>query len=191
MPEPVFNLRTAEGMQEYCDHYEMGHGSSKKWALKHFDLIAGVLQPNEQVLSVFIGIYNYKSATSHGGNAAFVITDQRVIIAQQNLIGKSISSVVLDRISDIKLNTGFLGGTVTFDSPTEKFNVFLNKEIAERVFNHARDCIKYAKDKRNTASESNSTNSGLNDLRQLKQLYDDGILTKDEFEAKKRQILGL
>ena len=186
-----FNLRTAEGMQQYCDYYEMGTGTSKKWALKHFGLIAGVLQPNEQVLSVFIGIYNYKSATAHRGNAAFVITDQRVIIAQQNLVGKSISSVAVDHINDVKLETGFFGGTVTFDAPTEKFNVFLNKEVAERVFEHARECINFAKNKKKEAPASNTDSHGINDLRELKQLYEEGIITKDEFDAKKKQILGI
>lgn len=186
-----FNLRTAEGMQAYCDYYEMGAGVSKRWALKHFGLIAETLDPNEEVLSVFIGIYNYKSATRHENTAAFVITSERIISAQQNIIGKTISSVAIDHVNDVKLNTGIMAGTVTFDAFTETFNVFLNKEIAERVFNHARECIKYAKDKKSAQRSEPSNKSNLDDLRTLKSLYDEGIISKDEFEAKKKQILGI
>ena len=33
--------------------------------------------------------------------------------------------------------------------------------------------------------------NGINDLKQLKKLADDGVITQEEFEAKKKQILGL
>lgn len=39
--------------------------------------------------------------------------------------------------------------------------------------------------------EINTDSNGVNDLKQLKQLADDGIITQEEFEAKKKQILGL
>lgn len=189
---PKFNLQTADGMLAFCEYYEMGAGFSKKWALKHLNLIIDTLRPNEQVLTVFIGIYNYKSISKHGNNAAYAVTTDRIVIAQQNLVGKSISSVSIDHINDIKLNTGFMGGTVTFDALTETFNVFLNKEIAERVFKHSRDCIKYAKDKKKeAASTSLSKSSNLSEIRELKNLYDDGIISLDEFEAKKKQLLGI
>ena len=46
----------------------------------------------------------------------------------------------------------------------------------------------------NPAGKSQSPKNDRNDyddLKKLKSLYDEGILTKDEFEAKKKQILGL
>ena len=36
-----------------------------------------------------------------------------------------------------------------------------------------------------------STYSGANELLMCKQLLDQGIITQEEFEAKKKQILGL
>jgi hypothetical protein len=41
------------------------------------------------------------------------------------------------------------------------------------------------------APGSAANNSGLNDLEKLADLRDKGIITPDEFEAKKKQILGL
>lgn len=43
----------------------------------------------------------------------------------------------------------------------------------------------------NTSTSSPSGNSNLDDLERLASLRDKGILTQEEFEAKKRQILGL
>jgi len=42
----------------------------------------------------------------------------------------------------------------------------------------------------NTKTDSNSE-AGFNDLTKLKELLDQGIITKDDFDAKKKQILGI
>lgn len=193
MGEPNFDLRTAKGMQEYCDYYEMGRGSSRGWALKHFGLIADDLRPDEDVLTVFIGISNYESMTKHENNAAYAVTSKRIIVAQKNLIGKSIVSVALTHVNDVKLKTGLLGGIVTFDAMSETFNVFLYKEFAQRVFDNARDCIDYAKKQtaQPVAQKEQQSASSISDLRELNELLKDGIITQAEFDAKKKQILGI
>lgn len=38
---------------------------------------------------------------------------------------------------------------------------------------------------------TNSTNTDYDDLRKLKSLFDDGIITEEEFAAKKKQILDI
>lgn len=189
MSEPVFDLSKAVGMYEFCKYYEMGFNASKRWALKHFGLIERELRPGETVYSVFMGIYNYISATKHGNNAAYAITSQRVLIAQKNFIGEEISTVDISRISDVKMSTGIMGGIVTFDAFTEKFNVFCNKDVARRIYEHALECIRFVKEQKD--NQSKADNSGLDDLKKLKELLDDGIITQEEFNAKKKQILKL
>lgn len=191
MSEPNFDMKTAKGMQEYCDYYEMGQGGTRGWALKHFDLLANDLRPDENVLSVFIGIHNYISATRHENNAAYAVTTKRIVVAQKNLIGKSIMSVSLDHVNDIKLKTGLMGGIVTFDAMSETFNVFMNKDIAQRVFEHARECINYAKGLKEQKPSAEGGKSPLSELRELNELLKEGIITQEEFDAKKKQILGI
>ena len=43
----------------------------------------------------------------------------------------------------------------------------------------------------NTDTKSNSTDSNVNDLREFKKLLDEGVITEEEFEAKKKQLLGI
>ena len=43
----------------------------------------------------------------------------------------------------------------------------------------------------NTDTKSNSTDSNVKDLREFKKLLDEGIITEEEFEAKKKQLLGI
>lgn len=40
-------------------------------------------------------------------------------------------------------------------------------------------------------AQTQSTNSAASEIRQFKQLLDDGIISQDEFDAKKKQLLGL
>ena len=51
--------------------------------------------------------------------------------------------------------------------------------------------IQKAKNNLLNPSQSNYSNSELDDLRKLKALLDDHIITQSEFDAKKKQILGL
>lgn len=53
------------------------------------------------------------------------------------------------------------------------------------------DVTQKQKTESNKLSENKISDTNIDDLRKLKSLLDDGILTQDEFDAKKKQILGL
>lgn len=64
-------------------------------------------------------------------------------------------------------------------------------ELAEKIYNHIRKLIE--ENKKNTVPVVNQvqTLSNADELRKYKQLLDDGIITQEEFDAKKKQLLGL
>jgi len=64
--------------------------------------------------------------------------------------------------------------------------IFTKKE--DRLMRELKAFVDYQIEK---SPQQESSNSNLNDLEMLKQLTDRGILTQDEFTAKKKQILGL
>ena len=105
-------------------------------------------------------------------------------------------SVSIDHVNDIKLKTGLFGGIVTFDAISETFNVFFQKEIAQRVFDHAKECVALAKKLKAQSAQTQSapvqeSKSSVSELRELNELLKDGIITQSEFDAKKKQILGI
>lgn len=116
-------MKLAEEMYQYCLEHNYGEGMNKKWGLKHFSLIEQALGADEDVIMCFIGLHNYMSATKHDNNFAYAVTNKRILMAQQKMIGQVFQTVDIDNLNDITMNTGMLMGIITIDTIKEKFNV--------------------------------------------------------------------
>ena len=179
-------MKTAEEMVKFCDENNLGKGMTKKWELKHFQLIEKNLDEDEKVILPFMGLKNYISATKHDSYYAFAITNKRIIMAQQKMLGQDIKSVSLNNINDITLSNGPISGTVYFDTYKEQFNVNSNSDVATNIYNNARRLL--MNNKIDNTLEKKDTDK-YERLRKLKSLYDDEIITKEEFEKEKDKIL--
>lgn len=189
-------MRTAQEMLNYCQVNQLGNGTLKSWDLKHFTVIEHALQPNETVQFVFEGLNNYKSATTHEGNFAYAVTDKRIIGAQKKLIGETLKVISLDFVNDVTFSSGIAFGIVTVDSMKEKFNIAVSKAQAQNISGRLQAFLLERKQTQQNATSqpapaAPTPDSSLDSLRNLKALLDEGILTQEEFDAKKKQILGL
>lgn len=182
-------MRIAKEMYLYCKEKGFGQGQNEKWGIKHFSLIEESLLNNEDVLMAFIGLHNYKSLTKHDNNYAYVITNQRIIMAQKRMMGNSIQTVSLNNINDITLNSGAALGIVTIDSIKEVFNIAVDKKSAKLIYNEIHNVL--GNINKPTIASSNGNNSNIDDIYKLKELLDNGIITQEEFDLKKKQILGI
>jgi hypothetical protein len=192
-------LQTAEEMYKYCKDNKLGTGSSKGWAIKHFQLLVDNLKDGEQVYCVFIGLHNYKSLSKHDNNYAYALTNKRIIMAQHKLLGANVQSVNIENINDITLSkTGIAGvgiGTVCIDTFKETFNVGVNVAEASNIYNCVHDALEEIKGSTfggsGTSSTVASTKSPVEQVKELKELLDMGIISQAEFDMKKKQLLGL
>lgn len=185
-------LKTAEEMYEYCLDHGLGKGFSRSQALKHFKLLENALQPGEQPKVCFIGLHNYVSMTKHDNNFAYAVTNKRIVMAQKRVIGESVQSVSLDNVNDITFQSGLAFGVVHIDTIKEDFNVALDKAAAKNIFEAVHDAVMYAKNSAAAQPEQASgPASGADEILKYKSLLDAGIITQEEFDAKKKQILGL
>lgn len=190
------SIQTAEQMIAYCEEYKLGTGASPKKDLKNFMLIEQNLMPGEKVLTVFEGIHNYHSMTVHNGYFAYAITDKRFLMAQQRMLGSVVQSVNLNNVNDITMGRGIFLGVVTIDTTKERFNVCVGKKFVSNVHNFVQRTLNAIKEeqqegqaKKEGVSEKKESFSG--DLIELKKLLDMEIITQEEFDAKKKQILGI
>ena len=200
---PPINVKTAEKMYDFSVKHNLGSGNGKGWSVKHFNLIANTLKPDEEVYVVFIGLHNYQSMTKHDGNFAYAVTNKRIIMAQKKILGEVVHSVSLENINNIILNKSGIGslgvGTVQFDTITEAFNVGANVLIAQNIYetvHEALEEIKSASVRSSLASNMATNNevvtkSPVEQLKEFKELLDMGIITQEEFDKKKAQLLQL
>lgn len=183
-------------LYDYCIDHGTGKGLNRKWGIKHFTLIVNNLMPKEKVAFVFIGVYNYKSATKSEGNFACAITDKRILLAQQKVIGETVKSINWKNVNDITLQKGALLGIVEIDTFKEKFNIAVDRTQAQNIYNETYriyDLLKRKEERKQYAPPRTEKvkEDPYEQLKKLKELLDMGILTQDEFDAKKKQILNI
>jgi hypothetical protein len=183
-------MKTAQEMYDFCKEKKFGQGQSQSWALKHFSLVEKTLSADEDALFCFIGLHNYVSPTKHNNNFAYAITKKRIIMAQKGLVGETLQSVFLDNVNDITFKAGLIFGIITFDTIKETFNVGLDKVQAANINSEIHDLIHELKQKPTVLSAS-PTNDPTVELKKYKELLDTGVITQEDFDAKKKQLLNL
>lgn len=181
-------LTNGERMADFCETFGLGNGTSKKWTKKHFSLLANNLSSGEYALFCFVGLHNYVSATKHNGNYAFAVTNKRILMAQQKLVGNNVQSINLDLINDVTKQTGMLMGTLTIDTFKEKFNVGVDKQSVDRIATSLNEILF---DLKNHITSNSEPTSNVDEIRKFKSLLDEGIITQEEFADKKKDLLGL
>ena len=188
-------LNTAEKMYRYCEKNGFGHGFTKRSAIKHFEIIEVSLQNDENVYMCFIGLHNHRDGGGSDGNYAYAITNKRIIMAQKKAFGQNLQSVLLENLNDITVSTGILSGIVVIDTMKEVFNVSTTNKEAKNICEKVHEVLlslKEQKDKVNTANTAMpNAFSGADEIMKYKNLLDAGIITEEEFNKKKQQILEL
>jgi len=186
LPENV-PMKTAAQMYEYTVSHGYGSGILG-WEKKHFEVLENSLTPDEAALICFVALRESDSAS---GFYAFAITNKRLLYAQkQTISGESVKSVNLDNLNDIFYQTKLYHGYLEFDTLKECVTVcFPDKEDARRLYAVINDYFSEFKKKEKSSDSVVTPFSAADELRKFKQLLDDGIITQEEYDAKKKQLL--
>lgn len=181
-------MKTAKEMTAFCDKYDLGKGMNKKWREKHFTLAEEQLAANESVEVCFIGLHNYESIAKHNGYFAYSVTPEKIIITQKKIVGQTIQVISINNLNDITLDTGIVYGILTFDTIKERVNVAVDKITAANIHQMVTNTLfnKISKDNTNNKETSNA-----DEIIKFKSLLDQGIITEEEFNIKKKELLGL
>lgn len=187
-------MRTAEEMVQYCDEHNTGAGFNKKWRLKHFKIVEQQLKDDEEVLVAFIGIKNFVDIANHEENWAYAVTNKRIIIGQKGLIGEKVDVISLRDLNDISFRKGLVFGVLIIDTIKEEFNVGLNKNSATSIHELVTNALMDLKEEMHQSSQpvqQVKANDPYEEVKKLKELLDMGIITEEEFDLKKKNILGI
>lgn len=187
-------MRTAEEMAQFCDEHNTGAGFSAKWRLKHFKVVEQQLKDDEDVLVCFIGLKNFVDIANHDENWAYAITNKRIIIGQKGLIGEKVDVISLRDLNDISFRKGLVFGVLIIDTIKEVFNVGLNKNSATSIHELVTNALMDLKEEMHQSSQpvqQAKADDPYEEVKKLKELLDMDVITEDEFNAKKKDVLGL
>jgi hypothetical protein len=163
-------------------------GVSDLWGTKKEVRVLPELLDNDEIVKYATsGFYN-------GNTVLMVCTNQRILFIDKGMVyGMKSSEIPLDMVNSVNYDKGLLLGSISIVNGAVGTKIDnINKETAPKMV----AAIKAArlefmnKDQPVTITEQPKENMA-DKLRQLKSLLDDGILTQEEFDDKKKQILGI
>jgi uncharacterized membrane protein YdbT with pleckstrin-like domain len=125
----------------------------------------------------------------------YVVTDRRVI-RQIGILSKVSTDASLDKINNVEMRQTLLGrlldyGDVEIDTASEVgstvFPQIRHPAELKRAVTAAADAYR----QRGRQAAATPVPIGIEQIRHLKQLLDEGLITREEYEIKRRQLLDL
>jgi len=162
------------------------------------DLIDKNLLDNETVKYVIgcnIGIYTKSEAMNiqpfnfkNKKAGILIITTRRILHCFQLLFNNKVEQIILDDINNIESKGNLLSSVLRIQSVTNIMEIDIRGNLVTEVTK----LIHELKDSpKNVVTQNINNVSQADELAKFKKLFDEGVLTTEEFEKKKAQILGL
>lgn len=149
-----------------------------------------LLGKNERPIT--LGVANYYTGIVSAGGKLLLTNKSLSFSAHSFNVGKKETRIELNQITDVKVVANMLISQhilVTTNTGSHKFVVYHGKEWVEKI-NQA--ITSYIEEPTSIPSHPSSNNNDyIVELQRLKQLCDMGVITEDEFNIKKRILLGL
>jgi len=126
-----------------------------------------------------------------------VLTDRRLLFLKEGIMGKKTEDFALDKISSVQWSSGIAMGTVTNFASGNKAEIKnVNKEDGKEITDLTRHRISASKPEVAAATGGQEAQPAQpatdipDQVRKLGELRDEGLLTPEEFEAKKTDLLS-
>jgi hypothetical protein len=160
---------------------KMGAGREIKHLQEH-------LWEQEQVRAMTTGTYG-------PGTGLVVLTGRRLLFVKDGVISKATEDFPLEKISSVQWSSGLASGTITIFASGNKAEIKnVNKDDGKSLTDLLRAVITGQAAVGARADESPTGGSSSEDifdqLRKLGELRDAGIVTAEEFEKKKAELLS-
>lgn len=129
--------------------------------------------------------------TGTRGYVRAAITDKRVAIKVPQWLGSDERSVPYDSITSVDLDTGLVNKRLTLQTAGQTYHI----EVHEPGKDECREAVRFIRGKISEANQPQVITQESSDpdpteqLKNLKELHDEGVLTDKEFEEKKRSLL--
>lgn len=178
-----------KGKKVFCD--ELKNVPGYDWQAEDFfgtkkeiDYLYQMVRHDEKILSMASGFLN-------GKTILFVCTNKRCIFIDCGVMYKvAHSEIMIDKINSVSSKTELMFAQVIIEDGA---SVRVISNIKKKYVQAIVDSIHEAIEMRNTKIDinGNHTVSGADELIKFKKLMDDGVITQEEFEKRKKKILEM
>ena len=193
-------MKTAEEMLQYCQiNYTMGR-QNPKHRLTDFEMAADCMEEDEFAISCFVGAGSETSlkAIDGGWNSvwesqetwACVFTNRRIVMAQGYKRPFRLKTIPYKRLNDIfvaisQCSVDVIISTSNCDLDIHPYSggKFIKQQM-EGIQNKVIDA------KRRLSMQCSNRYSPADEIRKFKALLDDEIITQEEFQRKKAELLA-
>jgi hypothetical protein len=144
--------------------------------------LPSILRDDEDILDLVQGSHN-------NGTGVLAATQERLLFVDKGMLyGLKVEDFPLDKVSSIQYGTGLLLGSITIFASGNKAEIKnVDKGFARRFAEGVRERMAAAKAKPAHAAAASS----IDELERLAALREKGHVTEEEFNLRKRQLLGL
>ena len=131
-------------------------------------------------------------------NVFTAITDRRVLFKTGQMIGGSQTSIDFINISSVELSFGMIQKRLNLETDSKVFGIGvgqIEKDEVQDMANFIREKIRESNRSHNTSTQnktaggSGNEEDALDKLERLGELRDNGVITEEEFQEKKKSIL--
>lgn len=149
---------------------------------KEIRALPKIMQDNEVIQYATSGVLR-------GNTILLVCTNLRVLFLDKGLFfGLTSTEIPLSKINEVSYKKGLMFGSIIIVNGATQTII---KNVTIATIAKMTDAIQKATDKYNNSSVTTSSNiSVAQQIRELKELENEGIITSEEFEHKKKQLLN-
>jgi hypothetical protein len=159
---------------------------NKRWLVRReLKKLPEVLENGEQVVNLARGEYE-------GREGLTAVTDRRVLFLEQGVVRHRFEDFRYDRINSVQTSTGLRAGKLTVFVAGHKHEItdVRPKQRAVEIGDYVRTRAGERPAEAAPTPESAAPPDAMDQLRKLAELRDAGVLTPEEFEAKKTELLS-
>lgn len=166
-----------------------------------------MISPSEEILWAQMGqiytkptsdelITDFKELNSNNLTGVIVVTDQRILFVQSVLGNRTYKEIRLSSVRSVDAKASPMIECLRITSAVDMLIAFAKPSYIALLRNAINDAIERLNTKNTSAQrtpldDDKLDSSDVEQLQSLKQLYDAGVITAEEFAAKKAQILNL
>lgn len=159
---------------------------------KNIERAEKLVNPDEQVLFITPTNCTITSSSKRKKKTLpgiAILTNKRFIFEFNALSNTSLETIPVSEINSVNCRgNGMTGGHLEIHTITKTYDILISykKEIMQKIQN----TFEQAKSNTNT-NVSQSVFSSADEIVKFKHLLEQGIITQEEFDKKKQQLLGL